>query len=378
MVTRAFTPRRRLIRLVGLAMMEKLTYYLDTQPWLGPAVYVLAGLLFGLFVDKVLLERLRAMVSRTRSQVDDVVVRHLHGSTAFWFFIAGVYVALGQLPIELSVLVSLRRLLLVIIILSATIVVARIAAELVGLYAAQSEGLIPSTSIFRNITAVVVVALGILVTLQTLGISITPILGALGVGGLAVALALQDTLSNLFAGLHIIASRQVRVGDFIRLETGEEGYVTDIRWRNTTIRALQNNMVIIPNSKLASTIMTNYYQPDKELAVLVQMGVHYESDLAKVERVTIEVAREVMQTVEGGIPSFEPFTRYHTFADSSINFSVVMRGREFADQHVIRHEFIKRVQKRYAQEGIEIPFPIRNVYMRSAVELQQRPSSEER
>lgn len=360
-------------------MMERLPHYFDAYPWLTPAAYILGGLLMGLFVDKLLLERVRAMVTRTRSQWDDVILRHLHGSTVFWFLIAGVYVALAQLPIELAVLVSLRRLLLVIIILSATVVAARIAADLVGVYAAQSEGLIPSTSIFRNITAVVVVALGILVTLQTLGISITPILGALGVGGLAVALALQDTLSNLFAGLHIIASRQVRVGDFIKLETGEEGYVTDIRWRNTTIRALQNNMFIIPNSKLASSIMTNFYQPDKELAVLVQMGVHYDSDLAKVERVTIEVAREVMQTVEGGVPTFEPFTRYHTFADSSINFTVILRGREFVDQHLIRHEFVKRVQKRYAEEGIEIPYPIRNLYMRTPVELEQgRRQPEER
>jgi small-conductance mechanosensitive channel len=243
-------------------------------------------------------------------------------------------------------------------------VAARIASGLVTLYSGKSEGLLPSTSIFRNLTATVVFLVGALVVLDTLGISITPILTALGVGGLAVALALQDTLSNLFAGIQIIASRQVRIGDYIKLESGEEGYVTDIRWRNTTVRALPNNMILIPNSKLASTITTNYYMPEKEMAVLVQVGVAYDSDLQKVEQVTIDVGKEVMREVQGGIPEFQPFIRYHTFSDSSINFSVILRGKEFVDQYLIKHEFVKRLQRRYQQEGIEIPFPIRTVYMK--------------
>ena len=102
--------------------------------------------------------------------------------------------------------------------------------------------------------------------------------------GLAVALALQDTLSNLFSGLQVVASRQVRLGDYVKLESGEEGYVTDITWRNTSIRALPNNMVIVPNSKLASTLVTNYYQPEREMAVLVQVCVGYQSDLKKLVR----------------------------------------------------------------------------------------------
>jgi small-conductance mechanosensitive channel len=124
-------------------------------------------------------------------------------------------------------------------------------------------------------------------------------------------------------------------------------------------------MVIVPNSKLASTLVTNYHQPEKEMAVLVQVGVSYQSDLKKVERITIEVAREVMRDVEGGVREFEPFTRYHTFGDSGINFSVIMRGREFTDQFLIKHEFIKRLHERYQQEGIEIPFPIRTIHIKN-------------
>jgi len=205
--------------------------------------------------------------------------------------------------------------------------------------------------------------LGALVLLQSLGIPITPVLGALGVGGLAVALALQDTLSNLFSGLHLIASRQVRPGDFIQLDSGEEGYVTDVTWRNTTIRELADNMMIVPNSQLAASRVRNYCQPNTELAVAVEVGVDYSCPLEEVERITLEVAREVMEEVPGSVPSFTPLLRFHKFGDCSVDFTVTLRAKEFTDQELIKHEFIKRLHARYEREGIEIPSRI--VYTRS-------------
>lgn len=191
-------------------------------------------------------------------------------------------------------------------------------------------------------------------------------------GGLAVALALQDTLANLFAGIHILASRKVQPGDFIRLDSGEEGYVVDINWRNTTIRQLPNNMVMVPNARLAGAILVNYHRPVEEMSVLVQVGVAYDSDLEQVERVTIDVARDVLREVEGGVPGFDPFIRFHTFGDFSVDFTVILRAREFTDQYLITHEFVKRLHRRYRAEEIEIPFPIRTVELRSGREPVRR------
>ncbi|MBE0558129.1 MAG: mechanosensitive ion channel family protein, partial [Proteobacteria bacterium] len=185
------------------------------------------------------------------------------------------------------------------------------------------------------------------------------ILATLGVGGLAVALALKDTLSNFFAGFHIIATKQIRVGDYLKLSSQEEGYVNDISWRTTKVRTLAGNLILIPNAKLTELIVTNYTLPEKDMAVLVGLGVHYSSDLAKVEQVTCEVAAEVMREVPGGVPTFTPFIRYHTFGESGIDLTVVMRGETFVDQFLIKHEFIKRLHDRFAKEGIVIPYPIR-------------------
>ena len=255
----------------------------------------------------------------------------------------------------------INNLLMVLGILSVTFALANMVGKIVQAYARHIETALPVTSLTRHISRIIIFVLGVLVLLHKLGIPITPIMATLGVGGLAVALALQDTLANLFAGFYIVVSKQIKVGDFVKLDSGEEGYVTDISWRTTKVRMLPNNVVLVPNDKMAKAIVVNYYLPDKEMAVLVQVGVHYDSDLDKVEQVTCEVGQSVMREVPGGIPEFQPFIRYHTFADSSINFSVIMRAREFTDQYLIKHEFIKRLQRRYAKEGIVIPYPIRAI-----------------
>ncbi len=187
---------------------------------------------------------------------------------------------------------------------------------------------------------------------------------ALGVGGLAVALALQDTLANLFAGLHVIGSRKVIPGDYVVLDTGEEGYVEDINWRNTSLRNLRNNMIVVPNARLASAILTNYYQPAVRDGPAGADRGQLRQRPESVEQVTIEVGREVMNEVEGGVPASIRSFSFHTFDDSRIGFNVILRVKEHTDQYLVRHEFVKRVHQRYSQAGIVIPFPMQMLIAR--------------
>jgi small-conductance mechanosensitive channel len=268
------------------------------------------------------------------------------------------------------VVTGLSNTVFVIAAVSVTVVVSRIAVSATHYASERSGSGRASATIFDSIVRLVVIGIGLLLTLQSLGIAITPILTALGVGGLAVALALQDTLSNLFAGFQILASQHVRPGDYVKLSSGEEGYVRDITWRITTIESLTKVMSVVPNSKLATTIVSNYYQPDTEIAVLIPLGVAFDSDLEKVERVTIEVAKDVMRTVEGGVPEWEPVVRYNNFdaKEAAITFNAVLRTREFGEQYLVRHEFIKRLQKRYRTEGIRIPYPVQTVRLVSTTQ----------
>ena len=296
---------------------------------------------------------------------DTIIPSALAGVVPLWFATAGAWAAVVILPLRPGLEAVAGRTLSAIVIASATYAAARIAADLVRLFALRSGGAARSSSIFVNLTRLAIGLIGLLVLLQSLGISITPLLTALGVGGLAVALALQDTLSNLFAGIHIVTSKKVKPGDYVQLDSGEAGYVVDVNWRFTSIRDLPNNVIIVPNARLGSSIVTNYYRPRPELAVPFEGRVAYGSDLDRVERVTLEVAREVMRDVPGGIPDAEPSVTFHTFGEAGVHFNVMLRAREFADQFAVRHELVKRLHARYLREGIEIPYPVREIVLDS-------------
>jgi small-conductance mechanosensitive channel len=178
-------------------------------------------------------------------------------------------------------------------------------------------------------------------------------------------LALQDTLSNLFAGFYVSLSGNIRPGDYIKLDSGDEGYVTDISWRSTTVRALANNLIIVPNAKLAQAIVTNYHLPEKRMSLLIPIGVSYDSDPEQVERILVEEAKRGAQDIPGLLAEPAPFVRFIPgFGDSSLNFTLICQVAEFVDQYLAQHELRKRIFKRFREEGIEIPFPIRTVYLR--------------
>ncbi|GAA1270238.1 MULTISPECIES: mechanosensitive ion channel family protein [Streptomyces] len=323
-------------------------------------IAVAAGLAAGLLL-RMMLRWLGVRADRTRWGGDDVIVDALRSLVPWAAVAAGVAVAASALPLTTRTRHNVTVTLTALLILVATFTAGRVISGLVRSVAQSRSAVAGSATIFVNITRVVVLAVGFLVVLQTLGISIAPLLTALGVGGLAVALALQDTLANLFAGVHILASKTVQPGDYIRLSSAEEGYVVDINWRNTVVRQLSNNLVIIPNAKLASTNMTNYSRPEQQMTLLVQVGVGYDSDLEHVERVTAEVVESVMVDITGAVPEHEPAIRFHTFGDSRISFTVILGVGEFSDQYRIKHEFIKRLHARYRDEGIRIPAPTRTV-----------------
>ena len=332
------------------------------RAWTLPLGLVVAGLVLGVLFEKLAVKRLARWTSRTSWQWDNLVVRSLRRAPTLLFTAAGAYAATQLLPLQDGVERPLERGIMVLVVLAITLVAARATAEGIQRYTMRSGTFLPASSLVTNISKLLVFTLGMLLILSNLGISIGPIVGALGIGSLAVGLALQPTLANFFAGFQIIATRQIRDGDYVRLESGEEGYVVDIRWRNTTIKALwEDHEVIVPNSKLSDSIVLNYSLPARPIWVRIPVGVSYRSDLKHVEDVTMEVADEVWREFSSAREGDEPILRYDAFADSAITFQMRILIDEFSAQFRVRHEFIKRLHARYAEEGITIPWPIRTL-----------------
>jgi small-conductance mechanosensitive channel len=323
-------------------------------------------LIMGLSVRRLIFRALLRWSQKTQNQADDLIIRSIRGPFMIWVLMLGIHLAaqVSSLPDRISSLIS--KIMLILLIVSATAVASKMASGIIRIYGNRLQGALPVTSLSQNLARLAIFAIGTLILLNSLGVSITPILTALGVGGLAVALALQDTLANLFSGFYVSLAGHIRIGDYIRLDSGEEGYVTDIGWRSTTIRVLANNLIIIPNSKLGQAIVTNYHLPEKRMSLLVPVSVSYDSDPGEVEKILVEVAKKGTEEIPGLLAQTEPFVRFIPgFGSSSLDFTLICQVSEFVDQYLAQHELRKRIFARLRKEGIEIPFPIRTIYMRT-------------
>ncbi len=225
-------------------------------------------------------------------------------------------------------------------------------------------------SLLTKISAALIFGIAGVTVLSLFKVDVGPLLASLGVIGIAVALALQDTLGNYFAGITLTIDKPLRPGDYVRMDGGVEGFVESVGWRSTRIKPFSESVIIIPNSKLATSILTNNYYPDNGARVYVDCGVSYASDLAHVEAVCTAVAKEVSGTIEGGDPEFEPLVRYKTFGASNILFTIILRANDFDASFLLKHEYIKALHQRFREEGIEISYPVREIRMSASAARQ--------
>jgi small-conductance mechanosensitive channel len=319
----------------------------------------------GVLFNRLLLPQIARLLRKTPTDIDELALDSLRRHVPLWFLALGVEVGTRYAGLPPVVQQRIDRALQAIVVFSITIAVSTFLTKLID---RRSRLMLErgATSLIQNMVRWIVIAIGMLMVASSLGIAITPILTALGVGSLAVALALQPTLSNLFAGLQITLARHIRIGDYIELDGGRAGYVSDISWRSTLIRELSNNMVIVPNSKLSEMVVRNYALSSSELSAVISCSVSYDADLDRVRAVVLEVAAEVLKSHVNAVTDFEPLVRFTSFGDSGINFMVVLRVRQFADRATISDEFIRTLHRRFAAEKIDIPFPQRVVHMASA------------
>ena len=213
----------------------------------------------------------------------------------------------------------------------------------------------------RRIFPLLIYSAGFLIILDSLDISISPLLAGFGLGGLAVALAVQPTLSNFFAGTYLITEGELKKDDFIELEGGPSGFIVDVGWRSTKIQSRFNNLVIIPNSRLAQSIITNYSSPTPAINVRVTCGVSYESDLKQVEKIVLEIANDTIMDSPHAINENPPFFGFSEFGDSNIDFWVVIQASDRLGSFALKSTLIKNIHTRFSKEGIEINYPVRKL-----------------
>lgn len=333
-------------------------------PWTVFAIVFVCALIVATVLKKWLWSRIRHWTHASESGWRKEILDELDLPAKLTVFGLTLSFAQGFVPNTFHHANLLTNTLLIYFVVVSLVVVDRFAKVIIHSHRYFAQFNVGSRQLIQIAIRVFVYSIGALIILDSLGISITPLLASLGVGSVAVALALQDTLSNFFSGIYVLADRPINIGDYVNLNDGAgmEGYVVNIGWRSTRIQQLSGNVIVVPNSKIASSRLTNYNLPNRETSVSVPVGVSYDGDLEQIEKVIVEVAKQVIATVPGAVRSYVPSVRYNEFGDSSINLSVNLRAETYVDNYLIKHEFIKALHARFKKEGIDIPFPQRVIH----------------
>ncbi len=269
---------------------------------------------------------------------------------SFWFFLVALYAAFLIAPLNNTSIV-IHKLFYGVFAFSIVVFVASVLSKVFRKSVPENIG--------ANIIKFSVIFIGLILILNQAGIKLTPILTALGIGSLAVALALQDTLANFFAGINILLSKQIARGDYIKLDSGQEGTIIEVNWRTTLMKTFSNTVISVPNSRLSSAIVTSFQFRKAEISASVNCGVAYGSNLERVEKIAILAAQEIIYKCRDSVKTYTPIVYFIGFEDSSIDFTLIFRVKNVYARSFIQSEVFKNLYKKLNEEKIEIPFPQR-------------------
>lgn len=334
--------------------------------------YLIALIYFILFfivirISAYILEKIiLRLTMKTKTDLDDLIVKSSSKPITFLAIMFGLRISLDQIAfseilqrninliIDSLIIFAFAYLAYKIINLSFTRVMHRVAKRA---KTKPNEGLIQLT---KSALQVVMVLGALIYLLSILGFEIGPFLTGLGIGGIAIAFALQESLGNVFGGISIILDKSVNVGDLVTLEDKTSGKISKIGIRSTKIQTFDNETVIVPNSKLANSNINNIAQPNPIVRVVVPFGVAYGSDVEKVKKIVIKEIKSVSNFIENP----EPSIRFMEMGESSLNFKAFFFVDSFDNRLSALDEANTKIYKALNKAGVEIPFPQLDVHLK--------------
>ena len=351
---------------------------LDGAIWLLASSLVILFVFFflSLIFNKLIFPIIIRLTNWTPSDLDTRITRSLKIPLTVGIIILGCYLSL-TIPLDLTS--SQQNIVNAITsLISLFIGIVAVASVAGNIFKWYEETIAPKTStnldqrlvpLLHRICIALIYALGGLLILDHLNVNISPLIAGLGLGGLSVSLALQPTLANLFAGTYVMTEGAVTPGDYIQLEGGVEGYVMNVSWRSTRLHTWTNNMVVIPNSKFAETIITNYQQPAPPVNVYLTCGVSYDSDLYVVEKVCNEVMSAILDQDSNAVKEYGGWFGFESFGESNVNFWVFLQAKDRIASFLLQTTVMQNIHSRFREEGITINYPVRSLQLPK--ELQQ-------
>ena len=348
---------------------ESLVALAGDDPRLQAMAIMVASLALAALADFVLSRLLASWARRSRTDVDDRFIALLHRPIYVSVLCAGAWLAVDRLGLAATIELLLLRLLKSLVLLIWLVFLMRAASlvvEVMDRFRDRSRLIDPRTiSLAANLAKILVVGGGLYFFFLVWGIDVGALLVTGGVVGVAIGFAAKDTLANLFGGIFILADAPYKVGDFVVLGSGERGEVTQVGLRSTRILTRDDVEVTVPNALIANdTIVNESGGPWVKHRVRVKVGVAYGSDIDRV----CQVLREIADADPDVEKDPEPRVRFRAFGESSLDLELLAWIREPVLRGKALHSLNTAVYKRFADEGIEIPFPQRDVHLRQTAE----------
>tara|TARA_B100000745_G_scaffold78299_1_gene47660 strand:+ start:1065 stop:2243 length:1179 start_codon:yes stop_codon:yes gene_type:complete len=340
--------------------------------WLfaSSVVILFLFLTLSLIFNKLLFPVIIRLTNWTPSDLDTRITRSLKAPLTVGIIILGCYLAL-TIPLDLT---SSQQQIVnsIASLIGLGLGIVAVGSAVGNIFKWYEETIAPKTStnldqrlvpLIHRVSIALIYALGGLLILAHLNINISPLIAGLGLGGLSVALALQPTLANLFAGTYVMTEGAVTTGDYIQLEGGVEGYVMDVSWRSTRLQTWTNNMVVIPNSKFAETIITNFQKPAPPVNLYLTCGVSYDSDLFMIENICQEVMSQILEKDSNAVKEYGSWFGFESFGESNVNFWVFLQAKDRLASFLLQTTVMQNLHSRFRKDGIVINYPVRSLQL---------------
>ena len=344
---------------------------LPDAPWVDPVLsiaVVLISVLVAAIAHFAMFPLVTRLTNHTPTELDDVLIRAIRLPINIGIVVLGIYLSLTitlDLPSRVQEVIDLvaRTIGVLLFIILFGRVVSRGMDWAIAEQDKKARRVVDTRLLLmlRRVLVALIYALGVLLVINTLGIPISPLIAGLGLGGVAVALAIQPTLSNLFAGTYVMTEGVVSPGDYIEMEGGVAGYVVEVGWRSTRLRTWSNTLVVVPNARFAETIITNYYEPTPPVNVYLTCGVSYDSDLGRVEAVSMDVMNSVLESSPHGVQEYGAYFGFENFGESNVDFWLFVQAKDRLASFELRSELINTLHRRFDEEGIVINYPVRSI-----------------
>jgi small-conductance mechanosensitive channel len=339
---------------ITTAMLE----FLRQIPLISQLAILLGCMLFGLLFRWIVSRFITRLASRTGFEYADIIIKHLSWAILVCSLIFGISVVVSVVFFPQSMQEYVHPVLLSCAIAVIGFALERTVNGIVIRHSQRESNTHETSTLMRKVAQVAIYTVVCIMILDTFGIRVTTIIATLGIGGLALALALQDTLANAFAGVYISLSRQIRLGDTVSFD-GNEGVVHDIGWRTTVIKKANESLLIVPNSKLSQAIVTSFPFDGVNFRGRILIPLHADEDISRVEKIISDLIKEAINAetpshIHGLQSQPEPLIRVGEFVNGGIELIVTFTVIDHTSLGLTRHELLKQIHSRLIGDGVRV------------------------